>query len=92
MRSHLTLAHKNVIIKELRVDETMDPGSHSTLKTLKEDYGAVEKYNGDNKRKLDEQFVKMCCKKRMPLSMGTDFFKLVIVTVFILLIEACICR
>ena len=74
MRSHLTAAHKNVIIKELRADETMDPGSHSTLKTLKEYYGAVEKYNGDNKRKLDEQFVKMCCKKRMPLSMGADFF------------------
>jgi hypothetical protein len=70
LRSHLTAAHKNVLIKDLRADEAMDPGSYVTLKSLKEDFGSVEKFKDGFKKALDEQFVKMCCKKRMPLSIG----------------------
>ena len=68
--SHLTDAHKNVLIKNLPADEALDPGSYVTLKSLKEDFGSVEKYKDGFKRALDEQFVKMCFKKRMPLSIG----------------------
>ena len=42
----------------------------TTLKSLKQDFGAVEKYKDGFKRSLDEQFVKMCCKKRRALSCG----------------------
>ncbi len=70
LRSHLTAAHKKVLIKNLRVDEAMDPGSYVTLKSLKEDFGSVEKNKDAFKRALDERFVKMCCKKRRPVSIG----------------------
>ncbi len=70
LHSHLTAAHKKVLNKDLRADEAMDTGSYVTLKSLKEDFGSVEKYKDAFKRVLDEQFVKMCCKKRMPLSIG----------------------
>ena len=48
----------------------MDPCNVTTLKSLKQDFGAVEKYKDGFKRSLDEQFVKMCCKKRRALSCG----------------------
>ena len=48
----------------------MDPCNVTTLKSLKQDFGAVEKYKDGFKRALDEQFVKMCCKKRRALSCG----------------------
>ena len=70
LRSHLTASHKNVLIKELRSDESMDPCNVTTLKSLKQDFGVVEKYKDGFKRSLDEQFVKMCCKKRRALSCG----------------------
>ena len=41
-----------------------------TLKSLKEDFGAVEKFSGSFKQDLDEQFIKWCCKKRRGLSIG----------------------
>ena len=70
LRSHLTVAHKNVLIENMCADEALDPGSYVTLKSLMEDFGSVEKYKDKFKKALDEQFVKMCCKKRMPLSIG----------------------
>ena len=70
LRSHLTAAHKNALIKDLRADEPMDPRSYVTLKSLKEDFGSVEKFKDGFRKALDEQFVKMCCKKRMSLSIG----------------------
>ena len=70
MRSHLTTRHKDLLIKELRADEALDPGNMSTLKSPKEDYGAVEKFKDGAKKMLDEQFVKWCCKKRRGLSIG----------------------
>ena len=70
LRSHLTASHKNILMKDLRADEPMDPGSYVTLKSLKEDFGSVEKFKDGFRKALDEQFVKMCCKKRMPLSIG----------------------
>ncbi len=39
-------AHKNYVIKELKADETLEVGKCVTLKSLKEDFGAVEKYSG----------------------------------------------
>ena len=42
----------------------------TTLKSLKQDFGVVEKYKDGFKRSLDEQFVKMCCKKRRAFSCG----------------------
>ncbi len=70
LRSHLTATHKNVLIKELRSDEAMDPSNVTTLKSLKQDFGVVEKYKDGFKRALDEQFVKLCCKKRRAFSCG----------------------
>ena len=46
----------------------MDPCNVTTLKSLKQDFFVVEKYKDGFKRSLDEQFVKMCCKKRRALS------------------------
>ena len=66
----MTNRHKDLRIQELRADESMDPGNMSTLKSLIEDYGVVEKYKDNAKRMLDEQFVKWCCKKRRGLSIG----------------------
>lgn len=70
LKSHLLASHKTLLVKEMRADETLGPGNITTLQSLKEDYGAVEKYQGAAKRSLDEQFVKWCCKKRRALSMG----------------------
>ena len=42
----------------------------STLKSLKEDYGCVEKYTGAAKRSIDVHIVKLGCKKRGGLSIG----------------------
>ncbi len=44
LRSHLTTTRKNVLIKELRADEAMDPCNTTTPKSLKNDLGDVEKY------------------------------------------------
>ncbi len=57
-------------MKELKADETLEVGQCATLKSLKEDYGAVEKYTGPFKQTLYEQFVKWCCKKGRGLSIG----------------------
>lgn len=70
LRTHLQSAHKAVIMKELKADETLEVGQCATLKSLKEDYGAVEKFTGPFKQTLDEQFVKWCCKKGRGLSIG----------------------
>jgi hypothetical protein len=51
-------------------DEAIDLYTVRTLKFLKEDVGVVEKYKDGFKRSLDEQFVKICCKKRSALSCG----------------------
>ena len=51
-------AHKDFVIKELNADETLEVGMCSTLKSLKHDYAAIEKFSGDFKHILDEQFVK----------------------------------
>ena len=66
----MSATHKNVLINELRSDKAMDPCNTSTLRSLRNDFGAVEKYKDGFKRSLDEQFVKMCCKKRRALSCG----------------------
>ena len=55
MRSHLTTRHKDLLIKELRADEALDPGNMATLKSMKKDYGAVDKFKDGAKRMLDEQ-------------------------------------
>ena len=70
LRTHLQSAHKALVIKELRADESLEVGQHSTLQTLKQDYAAVEKFHGTFKLLLDEQFVKWCCKKGRGLSIG----------------------
>ena len=48
----------------------------TALKSLKQDFGVVEKYKDGFKRSLDEQFVKMCCKKRRALSCGETYREL----------------
>jgi hypothetical protein len=48
----------------------MDPCNTTTLKSLNNDFGDVEKYKDGLKKSLDEQFVKMCCKKGRALSCG----------------------
>ena len=53
LRSHLTVAHKNVLNKDLREDEPNDPGSYVTLKSLKEDFGSIEKFKDGFKKALD---------------------------------------
>jgi hypothetical protein len=70
LRTHMQSAHKDYVIKELKANETLEVGKCVTLKSLKEDFGAVEKYSGSFKQELDEQFVKWCCKKRRGLSIG----------------------
>ncbi len=67
-RAHLVARHKQLLVKELRADEVQNPSNMSTLKSLKEDFGKVEKFTGAAKRSIDEQFVKWCCKKRRGLS------------------------
>jgi hypothetical protein len=68
LRNHLQSAHKIVVMQELKADETLEVGHYATLKSLKEDCGAVEKFTGRFKQTLDEQFVKWCCKNRRGLS------------------------
>ena len=70
LRTHLQSAHKSLVIKELRADESLEVGQHSTLQTLKQDDDVVEKFHGTFKLLLDEQFVKWCCKKGRGLSIG----------------------
>lgn len=70
LRAHLQAKHTDLVLKELRADESLEVGKIATLATLKEDYGAVEKFSGSFKAGLDESFVKMCCKKNRPISMG----------------------
>ena len=70
LRAHLQAKHTDLVLKELRADETLEVGKIATLATLKEDFGAVEKFSGSFKASLDESCVKMCCKKNRPLSMG----------------------
>ena len=41
LRTHMQLAHKDVVIKELKADETLKVGKCVTMKSRKEDYGAV---------------------------------------------------
>ena len=63
-------AHKDVVIKELKADETLKVGKCVTLKSRKEDYGAIEKYSGPFEQDLDKQFLKWYCKKCRGLSIG----------------------
>ena len=70
LRAHLQAKHSDLVLKELRADETLEVGKIATLATLKEDYGSVEKYTGSFKVGLDEAFVKWCCKKKKAISMG----------------------
>jgi len=76
LRSHLRPTHKSVILKELKADETLKVGQCVPLKSLKEDYSAVEKFTGRFKHTLDEHFVKWCCKKRRGLSIGETYMEL----------------
>ncbi len=50
------------MLKDLRVDETLEVGKIATLASLKQNFGSVEKYSGTFKVSLDEAFVKWCCK------------------------------
>jgi hypothetical protein len=58
LRTHLQSAHKALVIKELKADQTLEVDQHSTLHTLYQDYVDVEKFHGTFKLLLDEQFVK----------------------------------
>jgi hypothetical protein len=70
IRSRLRDARNNVSNKDMRADEALYPGSCVTLKSLKDNFGSVEKYKDGFKKALNEQFVKICCKRLMPLSIG----------------------
>jgi hypothetical protein len=70
LRQHLQGKHTDLMLKELRADETLEVGKIATLASLKEDFGSVEKYSGPFKVSLDEAFVKWCCKKKKAISMG----------------------
>ncbi len=70
LHTHMQSAHKALVIKDLKADETLEVGHHSTLQTLKQDYIVVEKFHGTFKLLLDGQFVKWCCKKGRGLSIG----------------------
>jgi hypothetical protein len=50
--------HKDVVIKELKANENLELGKCVTLKSPKEDLGAVEKYSGSFKQDFDEQLIK----------------------------------
>ncbi len=62
--------HKDVVIKELKAGESLEVGKCVTLKSLKKNYGVVDKYTCQIKQSLYEQFVKWCCQKRRELSIG----------------------
>ena len=66
LRSHLTAAHNDVLIKDLRADEPMDPGSYLTLKSLKEDFVSVEKFKDGFKKALNEQFLRCVARNECP--------------------------
>jgi hypothetical protein len=51
-------AHKDGVFKELKAKETLEVWKFVSLKSLKEDFGSVEKHSGSFKQDLDEQFVK----------------------------------
>jgi hypothetical protein len=72
----MQLAHKDVVIKELKADETLEVEKCVTLNSLKEDFAIVEKYFGSFKQDLDERFVKCRCKKRRGLSIGETYREL----------------
>ncbi len=55
--------HRDVVMKELAANETLDPTNVQTLKSLKTDYGGVEKFKDGAKKTLDEQFLKWCSEK-----------------------------
>ena len=40
----MQLEHKDVVIKELKLDESLEVEKCVTLKSLKEDFGVVEKF------------------------------------------------
>ena len=63
-------------MKELKADETLEGGQCATLKLLKKDYGAVEKYTSQFIHALDEHFANWCCKKRRGLSIGETYREL----------------
>ena len=44
LRAHLQAKHTDLVLRELRADESLEVGKIATLATLKEDYGAVEKF------------------------------------------------
>ncbi len=69
-RAHLVARHKHFLVKESRADKIENSSNMSTLKSLKEYFGTVEKFTCATKRSSDEQFVKWCCKKRRNLSIG----------------------
>ena len=46
LRSHLTVAHKNGLIKHLRADEALVPGSYVTLKSQKGRFWAGREVQG----------------------------------------------
>ena len=58
LRTHMQSAHKDGVFKELKAKETLEVWKFVSLKSLKEDFGSVEKHSGSFKQDLDEQFVK----------------------------------
>ena len=73
LRAHLQAKHGDLVLKELRANETLEVGKIATLATLKEDYGSVEKYTRSFKVGIDEAFLKLCCKKKKAISMGETY-------------------
>ncbi len=57
LRAHLQAKHSYFVLKELRVDETLEVRKIAALATMKEDYGSVERYTGLFQVGLDEAFV-----------------------------------
>ncbi len=54
MRSHLASKHRDVVVKELAADETLDPSNVQTRKSLKADFNGVEKFKDGVKKAIDE--------------------------------------
>jgi len=55
MRSHLAAKHRDVIVKELAADESLDPSNIQTPKSLKADFNSVEKFKDGLKKSINEQ-------------------------------------
>ena len=70
MKSHLAAKHRDVIVKELAAHESLDPSDIQPLKSLKADFNGMEKFKDGLKKSIDEQYVKICCKKQQALSIG----------------------